>query len=140
MKSSAPPVYDPLDPETRRNPFPLYEALQSEDPVHWSPALRSWILTRYDDVRQATSSPAMSSDRLGPFYAAQKDERRDVLSGVMRYLNLWLVFKAPPDHTRLRRLVSKSFTPSAIERLRPLVQRFVDEALDAVERRLRDGS
>jgi cytochrome P450 len=133
MKSSAPPVYDPLDPETRRNPFPLYEALQSEDPVHWSPALRSWIVTRYDDVRQATSSPAMSSDRLGPFYAAQKDERRDVLSGVMRYLNLWLVFKAPPDHTRLRRILNGVMSPRALIALEPRVRDTFDHILQRVD-------
>ena len=114
MNLSTPPVYDPLDPGTRSNPFPLYARLQDEDPLHWSPALRCWIVTRYDDVRQVTSSPTMSSDRLGPFFAAQKDERRDILSGVMRYLNLWLVFKAPPEHTRLRRLLNTVISPATV--------------------------
>ena len=55
--------------------------------------LRSWIVTRYEDVKVVLAAPTMSSDRLTPFYASLKDERRDILSGVMRYLNLWLVFK-----------------------------------------------
>ena len=88
-------AYDPADPAVRRNPFPLYARLQDDDPVHWSPAIKSWIITRYDDVRQVAMSSNMSSDRLRPFYEALKDERRDILSGVMRYLNEWLVFKAP---------------------------------------------
>jgi len=45
--------YDPSDAATRRDPFPLFRALRSEDPVHWSEALGGWVLTRYDDVRAA---------------------------------------------------------------------------------------
>lgn len=133
MNLSTPPVYDPLDPATRRNPFPLYESLQDKDPVHWSPALRSWIVTRFDDVRQVTSSPAMSSDRLGPFYAALKDERRDILSGVMRYLNLWLVFKTPPEHTRLRRILNGVLSPRALLALEPQVRATFDHILQGVD-------
>ena len=47
-----PLVYDPSNEAIRTNPFPFYEALQERDPVHWSPAIKSWIITRYDDVRQ----------------------------------------------------------------------------------------
>lgn len=133
MHSLAAPTYDPQDPATRRNPFPLYEALQAEDPAHWSPSLRSWIITRYDDVRALTASDAMSSDRLGPFYAAQKQERRDILAGVMRYLNLWLVFKAPPAHTRLRRILQSVMSPRALMALEPQVRATFEQILDAVD-------
>lgn len=114
MSAQAAPVYDPSDPAIRDNPFALYEILQEVDPVHWSPALRSWIVTRYDDVRSLITSPAMSSDRLTPFYSALKDERRDILSGVMRYLDRWLVFKAPPAHTRLRRILNVVMSPRVV--------------------------
>ena len=112
--TQATPVYDPADDAIRRNPFPIYEELQEHDPVHWSEPIRSWVITRYDDVRQVAMSANMSSDRLRPFYESLKDERRDILSGVMRYLNLWLVFKAPPEHTRLRKLLNSVFTPAMI--------------------------
>lgn len=127
------PVYDPADDATRRNPFPLYALLQEHDPVHWSEPLRSWIITRYDDVRQVAMSPAMSSDRLRPFYAALKDERRDILSGVMRYLSLWLVFKAPPEHTRIRKLLNSVFTPAMVAALEPQIRSTVDHILDQVQ-------
>jgi cytochrome P450 len=130
---SAPLVYNPGDPATRVDPFPLYEALQEHDPVHWSPSLRSWIVTRYDDVRQVTTSPTMSSDRLRPFYEAQKDARRDILSGVMRYLDLWLVFKAPPEHTRLRRLLNLVFTPGLVASLEPGIRSTFDHILAGID-------
>ena len=69
MTTLAPPIYDPADPAVRRDPFPLYARLQDDDPVHWSPALRAWVLTRYEDVRQMMLSESMSPDRLRPFYA-----------------------------------------------------------------------
>lgn len=127
------PVYDPSDEVTRRNPFPLYEALQMHNPVHWSEALRCWIITRYDDVRQVALSPTMSSDRLRPFYESLKDERRDILSGVMRYLSLWLVFKAPPEHTRLRKLLNSVFTLPMIQSLEPQIRGTVQHIFDGVD-------
>ncbi len=135
MRFPETPVYDPGDTATRNNPFPLYEALQEHDPVHWSPALRSWIVTRYDDVRLVTSSPTMSSDRLRPFYDAQKDERRDILSGVMRYLDLWLVFKAPPEHTRLRRLLNLVFTPGLVAAMEPGIRSTFAHILSGIDPR-----
>lgn len=127
------PVYDPSSEATRSNPFPLYESLQADDPIHWSPAIRSWIITRYDDVRQVVMSPTMSSDRLRPFYETLRDERREILSGVMRYLNEWLVFKAPPEHTRLRKLMNRVFSLQMIHGREPQIRRTVEDLLAAVK-------
>ena len=125
-------AFDPADPAVRRNPFPLFARLQDEDPVHWSPALRSWVLTRHEDVRQVMLSGAMSPDRLRPFYAQLQGERRDTLAEVMRYLSLWMVFRDPPEHTRLRKLVGTVFNLKALEALAPAVIRVVDQLLDAL--------
>lgn len=125
-------TYDPAAPEVRRNPFPVYSQLQDDDPVHWCESLRSWVLTRYDDVRQVAMSDVMSPDRLRPFYAQLKGERREILAEVMRYLSLWMVFRDPPEHTRLRRLVGTAFTPRSIEALAEPVSRVVDQLLDAL--------
>ena len=123
-------AYDPADSAVRRNPFPLYARLQDDDPVHWSPALKAWVLTRYDDVRQMLLTDAMSPDRLRPFYAQLQCERRDTLAEVMRYMSLWMVFRDPPEHTRLRRLVGTVFNLKALEALDGPVTRVVDHLLD----------
>jgi cytochrome P450 len=132
MTTLAPLIYDPADPAVRRNPFPLYARLQDEDPVHWSPPLRAWVLTRYDDVRQMMLSDTMSPDRLRPFYAQLQGERRELLAEVMRYMSLWMVFRDPPEHTRLRRLVGTVFNLKALESLDGAVTRVVDHLLDAL--------
>lgn len=121
------PVYDPTNDTIRRNPFPLYESLQEHDPIHWSPVIRSWIITRYDDVRQVAMSQTMSSDRLRPFYEALRDERREILSGVMRYLNEWLVFKAAPEHTRLRKMMNAVFSLQMIQSREPQIRNTVED-------------
>jgi cytochrome P450 len=130
LSAPASVVYDPSDDAVRRDPFPIYARLQDEDPVHWSPLLRTWIVTRYDDVRDIALSAELSPNRLKPFYASLKDERRDLLAEVMRYLSLWLVFRDPPEHTRLRRLLNGVINPKLVSAMRPGIRRVVEEVLD----------
>ena len=51
-RSTVPPLslYHLLDPEVLANPYPLYQRLRTEDPVHWDPYLHAWVVTRYEDV------------------------------------------------------------------------------------------
>ncbi len=120
-------AYTPADPAVRADPYPLFKRLRDEDPVHWSPPLKSWVLTRYDDVARALAAPEMSPNRLTPFYEALPDKQRATLAEVMRYLNLWIVFRDPPEHTRLRRLVNTAFLPGTINGFRPLIESTVEE-------------
>jgi len=89
-------IYDPAHPIVRADPYPAYARLREEEPVHWHPGLRCWILTRYEDVAAALSGPSMSPDRLTPFYAALPEQTQSLLAEMMRYLNLWIVFRDPP--------------------------------------------
>ena len=123
-------IYDPADPATRADPHPIYARLRDEDPVHWHPGLKCWILTRYDDVAAALSGPSMSPDRLTPFYAALPEPTQNLLAEMMRYLNLWIVFRDPPAHTRVRTLVNKAFLPGTIIGFKPLIERIVARQLD----------
>jgi cytochrome P450 len=70
---------------------------------------------------------------LRPFYEALKDERRDILSGVMRYLNEWLVFKAPPEHTRLRKMMNVVFSLQLIQSREVAIRKTVAQLLEAVD-------
>ena len=109
-------------PEFLRDPFPLYRALRAEDPVHWSPRLKAWVLTRYDDCRAVLLDREMSSDRLRPFFATLPGPEAERIRDIMRYLTHWMVFRDPPEHTRLRRLTSKVFHLQSMNAMRPQVE------------------
>jgi cytochrome P450 len=132
-------TYDPSDPATRRDPFPLFRALRSEDPVHWSQPLASWVLTRYDDVRAAMFDPHFTSDRMRPFFRRLPEAERGKYPDLERYITGWAVFFDPPNHTRLRRLMNKAFTPRAVSGLKPKIQGIVDDLIDRVVGRAAGG-
>jgi cytochrome P450 len=127
--------YKPNDPGVLADPFPLYQRLRDEDPAHWSPRLKAWVLTRYDDVRRVCLDSAMSSDRLRPFFALLPPAEAARVAELARYLTLWMVFRDPPEHTRLRRLASRVFHVRSIHALRPRVESLTAWLLDQLQGR-----
>jgi hypothetical protein len=125
-------VYTPSDPTVRANPYPLLARLRAEDPVHWSPSLKSWVLTRYDDVRRVALSETMSCERMAAFYGMLPGPEQQRMTEVIRYLGHWLPFRDPPEHRRLRRLLQLAFTPQTVRRLEPRIREIVDELLGAL--------
>lgn len=128
-------VYDPSDPAVMADPFPVYARLREQDPVHWSPSVKSWIVTRYEDVRDLLLSDSLSVNRLVRFYTARPPAEAELLRDLIHYLNLWLAFRDPPDHTRLRRIMRHAFTAPAIERMRPSIGEITEMLLDRLEAR-----
>jgi cytochrome P450 len=116
---------NPMDPEFVADPYPTYHRLRTEDPVHQSP-LGFWILTRYDDVVTSLRDPRFGKEAIAAVVAAR-------FGSVPPGYGLSMLDRDPPDHTRLRSLVSKAFTPRVVEVLRPRVQRIVDELLAGVQ-------
>ena len=115
--------WQPEDPATLADPYPLFNRMRAEDPCHWSPRLRAWVLTRYDDVRRVClDKDLLSSNRLKPFFAAMPPPEAERIANIIRYLSLWMVFTDPPDHTRLRRLTSKVFSARAMQGMRPQIE------------------
>jgi cytochrome P450 len=113
--------YRPGDPAFLADPFPLYRRMRDRDPAHWSPRLKAWVLTRYDDVKAVCLDQEMSSDRLRPFFASLPGTEAQRIAEIIRYLSLWMVFRDPPDHTRLRRLVGKVFNVRSMHAMRERV-------------------
>ena len=122
--------FNPFDPEFRKDPHPFYDRLRTDQPVHRTP-IGFVVLTRYDDVVNTLRNNDFSRDiELNanlPETPTRKFKRENIRSKSILNLD-------PPDHTRLRRLVSKSFTPSAIDRLRPRIQELVDASLANAKR------
>lgn len=120
---------DLLAPDVVMNPHPAFARLREQDPVHWSERHRAWVLTRYDDVSAAFRDLRLSSDRASPLAHASASGA-DGKDPVVSVLSRWMVFRDPPDHTRMRRALRAAFTPTAIGELRPIVERVVDELVD----------
>jgi cytochrome P450 len=129
------PDLDLRSPANVRDPFPVYGWLRDHDPVHRSASLDAWIVTRYADVLEVFEQPQrFSSDRFrraGERYASERPAVRDVVA----VLRDWLVFRDPPDHTRLRALLQKTFTPRRLEALRPRIEATIEALLDPVAER-----
>jgi cytochrome P450 len=127
--------YKPNDPAVLADPFPLYARLRDEDPAHWSPRLKAWVLTRYEDVKRVCLDSTMSSDRLRPFFATLPPPEATKIAELARYLTLWMVFRDPPEHTRLRRLAARVFNVRSINALRPNIESLTAWLLDSVAQR-----
>ena len=115
--------FDPLSPAFRADPWTTYARLREEDPVHRA-ALGMWVLTRYDDVAGILRDPRFGTAGFG-------DRQVEMLGAgaASGMSSTWMLFKDPPDHGRLRGLVSRAFTPAAIDRLRARIGEIVDELL-----------
>ena len=115
-------------PEFMANPYPFYRQMQTGDPVHWSEAVQGWVLTRHQDCAFVLSDPLfVKMDRAPEELPPAYERFRPLLerNGQM------MLTQNPPDHTRLRGLVSKAFTPRMVEQLRPRIQQLADDLLDA---------
>jgi cytochrome P450 len=123
-------TFDPLEPGFTADPYDQYARLRADEPVHES-ALGFWVLSRYDDVNRLLRDPSTSVDR----DAAPHGARAEILEEAFgeRRARGTMLHADPPDHTRLRRLVSKAFTPRMVEGLRPRAQAVADALLDAAD-------
>ena len=110
--------YNPISAKTRAYPFDKYEELRRKDPVHRLRTINAWVLTQYEDANAVLRDHARFSRDYGG-----KSAYRSMLD------------TDPPDHTRLRTLVSKAFTPRSVSDLAPRIQQIVDDLIDATERR-----
>jgi cytochrome P450 len=126
-------------PEMLADPYSTYCQLRTEDPVHWYQPIGAWILTSYEDVDYALHEPRFSSKlEVAWMSSAQKESAGGILGrdesqqNLYAFVNNSLVFSDPPQHTRLRALVSKAFTPRAIEASKQLITTLLDGFLDAV--------
>jgi len=128
--------FNPLQDGFAEDPWIHLAEMREHEPVH-AVLIGGYALFRYDDVFAVLRDPSLSVDDAN----ADLDERTqsELLAGLEEGAEFEdfesILGLDPPDHTRLRRLVSKAFTPRTIEALRPRIEAMVDEALDAMEAR-----
>ncbi|MCU1355123.1 MAG: putative cytochrome hydroxylase [Acidimicrobiales bacterium] len=122
---------NPFEPGFYEDPYVQYAALREQDPIHKS-ALGPWLITRWDDVHALLRKPGTSvEERNIEMEGPSRRERLGDLAGTGTWQRSLAILNIdPPDHTRIRRLVSKAFTPRAVERIRLRAGELVDDILD----------
>ncbi len=112
------------------DPHALYRRLRTDEPVHWNPSLRGWMVTRHEDVAKALIDPRLSVAKLKPFLDQAGPETYRKVEGVSAVLADWMVFNDPPRHGRLRKALAKYFLPHEVAQLRPIILQRVEELID----------
>lgn len=123
-------LYRLLEPEVLADPYPLYEQLRTEDPVHWDPFLHAWVVTRYHDVVQVlfgfSANRTPTPEQLTAMGLAG-------LSPIAQVMVQQMLFMDAPMHTRLRSLCAEAFTPGRVEILRDHIKDIAESLLDRVQ-------
>jgi cytochrome P450 len=130
---SSPPLFDPFAPGFTDDPYPQYALLREQAPVYEHP-LGFWLLTRYEGVSWLLRAGLSVEDRNVADSPLRRLTEATYGEGTPRVGGLSMLDRDPPDHTRLRRLVSKAFTPRAVAALRPRITGLVDGMLDEMGR------
>lgn len=129
--------FNPFLSSFRSNPYPQYSAMRARAPIENHRVFRALILSRHADITRVLKDPTFSVDRTSQIEAPSiMNPFAKISAGFKTAVMSSLLMSDPPDHTRVRRLVNKAFTPRRIDELRPRIQEIVDALLD----RYRPGS
>jgi cytochrome P450 PksS len=133
MSTSTAAKVDVFAPGFKADPFPFFARLRDEEPVYRTtvpPRTPTWLVTRYDDVASLLKDDRFAKSRYNAMTPEQL-RKHPWMPAMFRPLERNMLDQDPPDHTRLRALVHKAFTPRLIDRMRGRVQSLADELLDA---------
>jgi cytochrome P450 len=116
------------------NPYRAYSHLRAAAPLHWFDRFRNgaWLLTRYADVLAGLHDARLSSQRSHTLTAALPHDVQSEFATFNQIFSRWMLFLDPPEHSRIRKLLNKEFTPHMIQRMRPGIERVVNSLLDGV--------
>ncbi|WP_184350645.1 cytochrome P450 family protein [Streptomyces olivoverticillatus] len=121
--------------EFASDPYPAYAWLREHAPVHRTElpsGVEAWLVTRYADARQALADQRLSKNPVHHSENAHGKGKVGIPGERSANLMTHLLNIDPPDHTRLRRLVSKAFTPRRVAEFAPRVQELTDQLIDAI--------
>jgi pimeloyl-[acyl-carrier protein] synthase len=118
-------VFDPRSPAFRADPYSSYDALRAVAPVYYWDAWDIWFIARYDDCNTLLRDARLGRGDMG--FEIPAEQR-----ALFEMQGHWMLLKNPPDHTRLRGLVHKAFTPRIVEQMRDRIQAITDGLLDRV--------
>ncbi len=115
------------------NPYPTYQRMREQAPVFWCEPWQAWVLTRHADVTALLRQPTVfgNSGRVARTLDALPEPARSQVDVLRAHFSVGITHSDPPDHTRLRALLQKSFTPAMINALRPSIEVHADAVVRA---------
>lgn len=121
---------DLLEPSAVEDPHRFFGAVRDAYPIQWSERHRAWIIMGHPELDEAFRDRRLSTERMSGFRDRLTGRRAEALSKAIDLLDGWMLFHEPPEHTRLRRPLARSFTPRAVGGLETRVIDLVDGLLD----------
>ena len=128
---SSPLTLNLLDPDFRRDPYPLLTELRAKEPVHkvkWG----AWAITRHADVMSVLRDKRMSRD-MKNWSGYENKATWKAHPEIARLSGLYMMNTDPPNHNRLRGLMAHAFTPASVKGMLPMIEGVCDELLDGIE-------
>ncbi|MFG1917565.1 cytochrome P450 [Micromonospora sp. NPDC048898] len=125
-----------LDADQLAQPHEFYRVLREQRPVVRivvPSGIRAWLVTRHQDARAVLADPRLAKNSASLVRLMERHTDPDKFHNVVKSAAHHMLNSDPPDHTRLRRLVSRAFTPRGIAHYRPRIEQIADELLDAVQ-------
>jgi cytochrome P450 len=136
VKVIAPAKKVVFDDDTLQDPYPTYARLLEEGPLHYVDVGSKWAVWSvlgHAECSSIAKDPRCSAKRAQQLLLPLPLSRQAEFSELARMFSLWLIFMDPPEHTRLRKLLNKGFSPAAIEAMRPQVESLVDRMLQPLK-------
>ncbi|WP_196073067.1 cytochrome P450 [Nakamurella alba] len=130
MTTSTLPPTDLLAPGPTADPYDIYANLRRDDPVHWNPFQKAWLITRYQDVCEAYLDPRLSSDRIRPMLGMVAGDRQDEMGRMLAIMAEWMVVTDGPAHHRLRKLANTAFRQQRVAAMGEWIGEIVDGLVD----------
>ncbi|MGH2410989.1 MAG: cytochrome P450, partial [Chloroflexota bacterium] len=124
-----------LETDEPNGRYEIYRKLRQDHPVRWDPRWSVWVITGYAEAAAALNDPRITAHRSGMDSTWLPPEHQAQLEPVLRALQSQMLFLDGSDHSRLRSLANKAFTPRVVESMRERIQAMVDGILDTVAAR-----
>ena len=131
MQANHDPTEHWYTPEFFADPYPYFESLRRHEPVYWSPTLNGWVVTGYEQVNSMLRQPRIFSSvgRMGALLNDLPEDERNHFKPIYDHFSVGMIRSDPPDHSRLRRLISAAFTPRVVQQSRDTIQAIADSLI-----------
>lgn len=126
---------NPLLPEFLQNPYPFYEQLRNEAPIFWSEKSKYWMLTRYEDIHAVLKDMSYEKQLQRWKQVNPLVQMMPQVKTLLSSRSSWMLNQNPPDHTRMRGLVNRAFTPKMVNEMRPHIEEIANFLIDRLEGR-----